>query len=288
MKANQWQAELDGLIKLHVSRSRKSQRGKRRTVQEATILDREDRFHRITRELILLGMLPQSVYKLSGKHLVALVRFWESQDYSTNSLLKKLTTLRTLLEWTGKREALGDPARLFRDPARLRRPYIAPTDRSWSAHGVDVESTIKMVAALDPHVGMQLQAIHVFKLGRAEALRLKPWRADKGSFLAVSDGTRGRPDRVVGPLTPTQRTFLDELKQFVGDHPERPLSRPGLRLKQANARFTYILRKAGISRKGLGVTAYGLARERNPVAAVVPAAVAESHPLPEDSDGAAP
>lgn len=262
MQKREWDREISELIKANVCMSRKSRRGRPRLVQEATVVDRKERIQGLTRDLRILKILPESVAYVKEKHVMALVSLWEARAYSPGALLKKITALRMLLEWTGKRDAIRDPVTFVKNPERLRRRYVPPVERNWSHLGVDPAAAILAVSKLDKHVGMQLNAIHVFQLNRVEALRLKPWRADKGHYLAVSDGTRGRPDRMVGPLTPEQRDLLDELKRFAGDYPERSLSRPGRTLEQATARFKYVLRKAGITRKGLGVTAWGLGREK--------------------------
>jgi len=256
-----WYDEIEALIVENIGLSRKARRGRPRLVKEATVSDRETRIRGITRDLQELGMLPESVEYFKEKHVIALVGFWESKHYAAKTLHNKLSALRMLLDWLGKRRQFRDPGTLLADHERFRLRYTPPETRSWSHKGIDPTEIIGKVMEIDPHVGYQLRAIHEFGLSRMEALRLKPCRADKGEFLSVADGTRGRRDRAVAPLTASQRALLDELKRFVEFAPERSLCQPGRTLRQARRRFHHVLEKAGLTRKQLGVTAWGLAQD---------------------------
>lgn len=258
---HRWNIEVEALIKANVTRSRKAMRGKAKIVQESTVATRERRIRQIGRDLVELELLPFSVDHLKEKHVVALVKLWESKGFAAKTLQGKLAALRALLDWTGKRATIRNPASFLTDRNLLRTPYLPPKTRCWTHLGVDPVEQFQRVRALDSHVAMQLCAIHGFGLSRAEAIRFKPCRADKGTFISVNDGTRGRRGRHVGPLTPEQRGLLEDMKRFVDYQPERSLSKEGSNLERATERFKYVMKKAGLTRKALGVTAWGLARD---------------------------
>lgn len=158
----------------------------------------------------------------------------------------------------------------------MQRSYIAQTDKSWTAKAIDVDTKIAEIEAEDPHIGMQLRMIRAFGLRRKEAVMIKPNRADRGTYLAVSDGTKGGRDRVVAIDTPEKRATLDAAKALAKT-PEGRISDPALTLPQALDRYSNFVRKFGISKKALGVTGHGLraqfACERYEAEAGVPAPV---------------
>ena len=76
-------------------------------------------------------------------------------------------------------------------------------------------------------------------------------------FLRIERGTKGGRLRFVAIRNDAQRTALELALPFAL-HPSSHLGHPGLSLKQSLKRFDNVMRKAGISRKQLGVTAHGL------------------------------
>ena len=76
-------------------------------------------------------------------------------------------------------------------------------------------------------------------------------------FLKIQAGTKGGRLRFVAIRNEDQRSALDLALPFA-PHPSSHLGHPGLWLKQSLKRFDNVMRKAGITRKELGVTAHGL------------------------------
>ena len=89
---------------------------------------------------------------------------------------------------------------------------------------------------------------------------LRPWRADAGAVLLVDAGTKGGRPRVVPLRSQEQREALNYLKTQVRSR-NGSLADPTLTLKQAMTRYHVVMRAAGITRKGLGITSHGLRKE---------------------------
>lgn len=205
-----------------------------------------------------LGMLPESITNFRERHVHALMEFWESQKVPPSTLQNRLSSLRTFAHWIGKPGMIREATKYVKNPDSVKRSYVALTDRSWTAIGINPEQLIEQVTQTDKYVGNQLRAIDAFGLRVREGILLKPHRADKKVYLSVTDGTKGGRDRVVPILKSSQRALLDELKLYVGPQVNGSLANPNLTLAQAIRRFYYVLEKHGITRKTLGATAHGL------------------------------
>lgn len=95
-----------------------------------------------------------------------------------------------------------------------------------------------------------------FGLRAREAMQLRPYVADKGTYHEVTDGTKGGRPRVVPISTPKQKELLERAKTFTASklHSTRD---PNRRLSQVKNHFYYVLRHCGITRKD-GFTHHGL------------------------------
>ena len=131
---------------------------------------------------------------------------------------------------------------------------------------------VETVAAIDPRVAAQLALLLAFGLRRKEAVMFMPHIAvvpaesvpisqhasDRYAvFLRVQRGTKGGRLRFVAIRNDDQRSALDLALQFAA-HSSSHLGHPGLSLKRWLKRFDNVMRKAGVTKKQLGVTAHGL------------------------------
>jgi len=158
------------------------------------------------------------------------------------------------------------------DPTRFTRSYAATKDRSWEGNEVEFDSVVEKVGAIDQRVAAQLTLLLAFGLRRKEAIMFMPHVAvvrrenvptsqhpsDRYAvFLKVERGTKGGRLRLVAIRNDEQRSALELALQFA-PHSSSHLGHPGLTLKQSLKRFDNVMRKAGVTKKELGVTAHGL------------------------------
>jgi len=229
-------------------------------------------------------------YGLGGRHIAHLVLHWcglpppegappppgapAPKRRSAAYLQQQLSFLRVFAGWIGK-AGMVHPARYYlpkEHHALVRRNVTASYDHSLAGQGIDAAAVVQKVAALDPWVGVQLQLMWAFGLRRKEAVMFCPHLAEVPagalpanaeadtkylSFLAVRRGTKGGRLRYTAVRNPMQREALAAACALAG-RPGAHVGKPGLSLKQSLERFSYIVRKAGLTRAQLGATSHGL------------------------------
>jgi hypothetical protein len=123
-------------------------------------------------------------------------------------------------------------------------------------------------------MGAVLRLISTFGLRRKEALMFRPWRCvvafeDTGlpltecqadQYAAIVAGSKGGRPRHIAIDSPQRQAAIEHAREIVTD-PGAAMGRPGDSLKQAMARYMYVLAKFGITSKVLGVTGHGLRHE---------------------------
>jgi integrase len=146
----------------------------------------------------------------------------------------------------------------------VRRRYVAVADKGWQAHGVNPDVLIEQIAAHDPWVGAQLRVARAFGLRVKEAVMLRPDCATKPDeagtperYLEVTRGTKGGRLRLVPIDTEPKRAALEAARRLVGRESGH-LGHPARDLKQNLDRLHYVMRKFGVTRRALGITAHGL------------------------------
>jgi integrase len=123
-------------------------------------------------------------------------------------------------------------------------------------------------------MGAVLRLISTFGLRRKEALMFRPWRCvvafeDTGlplterqadQYAAIVAGSKGGRPRHIAIDSPQRQAAIEHAREIVTD-PGAAMGRPGDTLKQAMARYMYVLAKFGVTSKVLGVTGHGLRHE---------------------------
>lgn len=210
------------------------------------------------RTLPKLGFRVKRISDFGERHVQALMKHWEAEGLAASTLQLRLSILRTLAGWLGKRGMVKGIDSYLEDPSRGRRQTTAQHDHSWSAVGIDAAKMISDVTAFDHRVGMQLKLMHAFALRREEAVMFRPHKADQGSYIVVRDGTKGGRERTVPIDLPYQRAVLDEAKTMAKGM-RGHVGHPDHNLEQALRRFNYVVgERFGLTRKQLGVTSHGL------------------------------
>lgn len=227
---------------------------------------------------------PQS---FANRHMTFLAKKWEADSLSASTIQNRISIMRVFSEWIGKPGMVLAPEKYVTNPESVARTYAAQHDKSWDAANIDAQEVIRQIAAEDTYAANQLKAVLAFGLRRKEAVMLRPRQADRGSYLSVSDGTKGGRERTVPIDTEFKRTVLNELKQAVStDHGH--LGNSSRDLLSNLQRLDYMMRKSGITKKELGVTLHGLRHqylnERFEAVAGTPSPIRGGEITPENVD----
>jgi hypothetical protein len=197
------------------------------------------------------------------------VRRWIERGLSAGAIKNNLSHLRVFSGWIAKRGMVMDAENYVDDPSLVKRRTVATSDRSWSAHGVDVPETRSRIADVDTLVAAQVFMSQAFGLRVKEAIMCRPHLAvvedrlvlvdalDLTTYLEVKRGTKGGRRRYVAIDSELKREALEHAKSVV-QRTDDSLADPRLSLKQAYRRFFYVLGVVGVTRAELGVTAHGL------------------------------
>ncbi|MBW4652478.1 MAG: integrase domain-containing protein [Kaiparowitsia implicata GSE-PSE-MK54-09C] len=207
-------------------------------------------------DLRSMGYKLDDVKQLKGRHVEALGKHWLEKGLSASTLQNNLSTLRTFSQWIGKEGMVEGAARYFQN-GEASRTSINTEDKSWSARGVNFEAKLTVIRALDERVALQVELQAIFGLRVKESVMLRPHLADKGTYLAVSIGTKGGRDRTVPIDTEQKRELLDRVKAFTNKRTASTAD-PALSLKQALSRYSRVIRSAGITKASTGITSHGV------------------------------
>lgn len=267
-----WKRTLQDILWAHNDRHAT----KPKAVSAKTQAERAAALFRCFNDLRALRFKIRNPCCLGGRHVRALVTDWTAPQPCTRratlsaaTIQAELSSLRTFAEWIGK-PGLVRPAEAYvTDAATVARRTVATTDRSWPARGIDLDALIEEIAAYDPWVGAELRVARAFGLRVKEAVMLRPRLAEKDaghaldapavptSHLEVIRGTKGGRLRHVPIDTPAKRAALEAAKALVAGDAQH-LANPARTLKQNLDRLHNVMKRFGLTRRALGVTAHGL------------------------------
>jgi len=265
-----WKRVLDAIVKKYNSQHAKLYK----VVSFKTMKDRETFYFGFFNELRTHTQFRDADPRvLRQRHVQAVVARWLERDMATASIHNYLSFLRTYAGWIGRAGMVREVAfYVGPDSPHVHRKQVATEDRSWSAHGVDIEAKIAEVAAFDPWVGLQLEICYRFGARPKEARHFRPHEAlmprdlaferdaaaypECEEFVRFAQGTKGGRPRDEPLQTPEQRELLVRLQRIVAKG--WYVGQPGRTAYQNENRFYNVLRRFGITRSALGVTAHGL------------------------------
>jgi len=245
-----WKASLAAVLKTH-----NGAKADGSVASHATQDKRADILYAGFRDLRGKGYKLDDVRSFRGRHMEVLAALWEERRLSASTIQNNLSTFRTFAGWIGK-AGMVERADRYVSAGAASRSSVNTQDKSWTAQGIDIEAKIAEVAAKDARVGLQLALQAAFGLRALEAMRLRPHVADKGSYLALTVGTKGGRDRVVPVDTSAKRALLDRAKAFAASK-LASTSDPARTLAQAKNHYYHVLRSCGIARAD-GITGHGL------------------------------
>ena len=278
-----WKASLAAVLKAH-----NGARKDGAVASFATQDKRADVLYAGFKALHALGFRMDTVMSLRGKHIEALAKDWHAQGFSASTLHNNLSTFRTFAEWIGKAGMVRDIEHYLGSGVSTRSS-IAREDKSWSGRGVDAIAKIEQIRQKDARVALQLELQLAFGLRAREAMQLRPYIADRGTYLSITHGTKGGRDRVEPIRTPEQRALLDRAKTFCPTK-SSSTSDPQRKLVQWKNHYYQVVRSCGITRKD-GITSHGLrhqyANERYQELTGADSPVRGGAPVDRDTDRAA-
>ena len=264
------EAVLDAIVKQHNSQHAKLYK----VVSFKTMRDREYFYFSFFNELRTHTTFRDADPRvLKQRHVQAVVARWLERDMATASIHNYLSFLRTYAGWIGRPGLVREVAfYVGADSPHVHRKQVAVEDRSWTAHGVDIEAKIAEVAAFDPWVGLQLEICYRFGARPKEARHFRPHGAliprelaferdaaaypECEEFVRFAQGTKGGRPRDEPLQTEEQRELLTRLQSIVAKG--WYVGEPGRTAAQNQDRFYNVLRRFGITKAALGVTAHGL------------------------------
>lgn len=172
----------------------------------ATQAARRDVLMLFARDLVSLGYKLRHIKGLERKHIVAVINHWQAQGKASGTLKNRTSHLRFLTDILGRKDVVPNNTELHIP----NRCYIPIKNKALE--------NINLERVRDPYIALSLRLQKAFGLRREEALKIKPWLADKGNQLFLQGSwCKGGRERYVPILTEEQRILLDEAKNFVSN-----------------------------------------------------------------------
>jgi integrase len=238
--------------------------GRARSVSSATVERYGETIAALLHTLEQLNMAPRNLFELSIKNFRRAMSQWEESGLSASTLSNRYSIVKRLYRWLGKSDNFPTLKEMLVDPANGVRNFSAQVPKSWMECGVDPAHAIAAVTDLCKVTGIMLRFELLFGLRSAEALHLRPHECDARfdkvnprPMLHLTKGTKNGLIRDVPIETQAQIDLLEEAKLMTNSRTGL-LGRYGHNYTRARNHYYYILRRAGITRKAMGVTAHGL------------------------------
>jgi len=182
--------------------------------------------------------------------------------------------LRALAQWTKKPGMVRQPSAYGLHREEYERHEAADRDKSWSAQGIDIAGLIASICRFDAYVGAEVWLMRALRLRKKEAIMSRPHQCvvsfeatglplhkKKADLYArIESGSKGGRERFVALDTPEKLAAIEHAKSVVVAR-DGHMGHPSHNLKQAMARFGYVMRKVGVTKKKSGVTSHGLQHE---------------------------
>jgi site-specific recombinase XerD len=247
----------------------KSGTGRLRPVSEATLSKYGDTMFRAVDELKDENAAIRNLGELNKVHVERLIQRWTKEGQSAGTIQNKVSILRRFLAFIGKPHAIPQGAE-FKNWLEAKdiqvpnaRTIVARESKTWEDKQVDFFEVLDLVRQECAVTAMQLEMQLAFGLRMKESIQIMPSVSDRGDVLSVVRGTKGGMPREVSfdddeATALWQRDVLERAKLIAANNRKGTLSVPGKNLAQSKSYFYYRIRRHGISKDGLGVTAHGL------------------------------
>jgi len=212
----------------------------------------------------------QNLKEVGPKHVAPLVRLYEKRGLSEGYINDQLSIMRRFLALVGKPAAV--PAGIALKEllkkhgivaGTVGRRTIADMPKGWVDMGFEPQPIIDSMRLEAEVYACHLEMMWRFGARCNECLQLQPLDSDKGDYLVLWRGTKGKKTRMVKfsrdpEKRALQRAALDWAIAVARKNPKGELAEPGLTLEQSTKRQRYIFAKYGLTKKGLGILPHGL------------------------------
>lgn len=158
-------------------------------------------------ELVKNGYKLKHIKGLKQKHIAYLVYQWKTKALAIGTIKNRLANLRWLCEKINRKNVILSNYNLEIGS----RQFVTNQDKS-----ITIDNA-RLSKITDKHIQLSLQLQHHFGLRREEALKIKPFIADKNNFLELQGSwcKNGRP-RTIPILTKAQQEILHKCENFIG------------------------------------------------------------------------
>jgi site-specific recombinase XerC len=246
-----------------------------KTVSHKTRQERANFLRRFFRDLGRKAGFPSlpDPRNLGQKHVQAMVMVWQQEQLAPATIQTYLSFLRGLASWMGKPGFIRKPAHYGLAPLEFQRHENAQRNRSWTAHGVDVNAALAQVETFDARIAASMRLMDALALRRKESVTFRPF-ADVVPFagtglpeesrradLYVRIKGKGGRLRWLPLLTQDQRDAVAHAQRLAGSR-DAHMGDPAHSLKSNLRRLDYAMRKFGLTRAERGVTMHGLRHGR--------------------------
>jgi integrase len=209
-------------------------------------------------ELWTLGYRVQKLQSLTARHVEALMHYWYEKGIVAGTLHTRLSMLKVLCDWMGKRNVVGDILSYLPEEA-VRRQTVTKYSKAWD--DIDPLEIIARAKAVDERFAVMLAMQHHFGLRVKESIEIRPANAvvDGGTALEIHEGTKGGRPRRVPVRTEAQQEVIAWARNVAAAGNTKRLRWSDCTFRQAQRRVYYFLgKRLGITRMNAGVTAHGL------------------------------
>ena len=150
------------------------------------------------------GFILRDIKQLKQKHIVYLVSQWKEQALSTQTIKNRLSAYRYVCDRLKKENVVLDNT-------AYALPLSKKENIDRAIHHVDLSKIS------DPYIHQSLWLQQQFGLRREECLKIKPFQADRGTYLSLQGSwTKGGQPRIIPITTDAQRHCLNNVKFLCG------------------------------------------------------------------------
>jgi site-specific recombinase XerC len=212
---------------------------------------------------------PPDPRNLGQKHVHAMVQVWHSEHLAPATIQTYMSFLRGLASWLNKPGFVRAPAHYGLSLEEYERHEYAQRDKSWGAHGLDVDAVLVQVAQFDARIAASMRLMDALALRRKESVMFRPFEhvvpfeqtglppeSRKADDFVWIKGKGGRV-RWVPLETDGQRSAVALARSLVTGR-DAHMGDPALDLKRNLRRLDYALEKFGITKRLAGTTGHGL------------------------------
>jgi site-specific recombinase XerC len=170
----------------------------------STQANRKAMLMQIGEQLYELGFKKLASTELKGRHINRLLKRWQDEGLSPNTIRNRLAVLR----WWG--EKIGNPGAVLAQNTAYGLPTRERVTRVSKAQALPEEALARV---RDRYVQLSLQLQQAFGLRREESIKIWPAQADHGDALVLQGSwTKGGRPREVPIRTEDQRRVLEQAK----------------------------------------------------------------------------